>query len=339
MSNAGGLGSDTTVKVVGVSYFKLVVVFVLGFLTRGYLVVFDHEFQDYSVEGTSFQRPQHQEEDRNKPPPKQQQHHQHQHQQHHDILSHLPKCDQPQSPLSLAELAAQYRPSKFVRYAHTNFDRIYPQYLEPYRFKQFRMLEIGLDTGAGSLLWSEYFPCGVLYGLEYTERESHTPGARTIRTVTGDQGNRTFLQTEFLAQTDGGHFDVIIDDGGHHYEQQSLSYEVLFDRALTPGGVYFIEDIETSYWQPGVPLYNHPITRGGYAEPDTLINRFKLVIDVGTCRRCGESCTNSMCVDVSLCSVSRVLFCQFIIISLALSYYLFVPFFCVVFSGCHRYTI
>ena len=201
------------------------------------------------------------------------------------------------------------------------------------------MLEIGLDTGAGSLLWSEYFPCGVLYGLEYTERESHTPGARTIRTVTGDQGNRTFLQTEFLAQTDGGHFDVIIDDGGHHYEQQSLSYEVLFDRALTPGGVYFIEDIETSYWQPGVPLYNHPITRGGYAEPDTLMNRFKLVIDVGTCRRCGESCTNSMCVDVSLCSVSRVLFCQFIIISLALSYYLFVPFFCVVFSGCHRYTI
>lgn len=117
MSNAGGLGSDTTVKVVGVSYFKLVVVFVLGFLTRGYLVVFDHEFQDY-VEGTSFQRPQ-QEEDRNKPPPKQQQHHQHQHQQHHDILSHLPKCDQPQSPLSLAELAAQYRPSKFVRYMLT----------------------------------------------------------------------------------------------------------------------------------------------------------------------------------------------------------------------------
>ena len=51
MSNAGGLGSDTTVKVVGVSYFKLVVVFVLGFLTRGYLVVFDHEFQDYSVRG------------------------------------------------------------------------------------------------------------------------------------------------------------------------------------------------------------------------------------------------------------------------------------------------
>ena len=148
-----------------------------------------------------------------------------------------------------------------------------------------------------------------------------------------------FTDRVFLAQTDGGHFDVIIDDGGHHYEQQSLSYEVLFDRALTPGGVYFIEDIETSYWQPGVPLYNHPITRGGYAEPDTLINRFKLVIDVGTCRRCGESCTNSMCVDVSLCSVSRVLFCQFIIISLALSYYLFVPFFCVVFSGCHRYTI
>jgi hypothetical protein len=143
------------------------------------------------------------------------------------------------------------------------------------------MLEIGLDTGNGTLLWQEYFPCADLYGLEYDVQNSQTDGASRITTVQGDQGNATFLETEFLRQTDGGNFDVIVDDGGHHYEQQVTSYRVLFDRALNPGGLYLLEDIETSYWKPGIVLYNQSITRGGHADPNTLINKFKSLVDVG----------------------------------------------------------
>jgi hypothetical protein len=198
-----------------------------------------------------------------------------------DLLPHLEDCDKPQSSMSLQQLATKYRPSKFVRYAHTNFDRTYPDYLEKYRTKKFRMLEIGLDTGNGTLLWQEYFPCADLYGLEYDVRNSQTDGALRITTVQGDQGNATFLETDFLRQTDGGNFDVIVDDGGHHYEQQVTSYRVLFDRALNPGGLYLLEDIETSYWKPGIVLYNQSITRGGHADPNTLINKFKSLVDVG----------------------------------------------------------
>jgi hypothetical protein len=115
-----------------------------------------------------------------------------------------------QSPLSLQGLAKVYRPTKFWGYAHTNYDRIYPQYLEVYRFKKFRMLEIGLDTGNGILLWQEYFPCAKLYGLEYVASKINTTGASAITTIQRDQGDRAFLEGDFLEMADGGHFDVIL---------------------------------------------------------------------------------------------------------------------------------
>eukprot|EP00977_Amphora_coffeiformis_P003404 scaffold630_cov174-Amphora_coffeaeformis.AAC.24 len=197
-----------------------------------------------------------------------------------DLLPHLTNCDKPPSTRTLQEMAKDYQPSKFWRYAHTSFDRFYPNYLEKYRAKKFRMLEIGLDTGQGSLLWAEYFPCATLIGLEYNPDNTQNQGASKLQTVLGDQGNHTFLMTDFMEQTNGGNFDVIIDDGGHHYEQQRTSYEVLFEHALNPGGLYIMEDVETSYWKKGFNLYDKPVTRGGQSEPNTIVNQFKSVVDV-----------------------------------------------------------
>ncbi|CAB9497215.1 2''-O-methyltransferase [Seminavis robusta] len=197
-----------------------------------------------------------------------------------DLLPWLKDCEKPQSPRTLQEMAAVYKPSKFYAYLHTNFDRFYPQYMEKYRTKHFRMLEIGLDTGQGSLLWEEYFPCAKLVGLEYNVGNTKNEGASKIQTIVGDQGNAEFLKTSFLEQSEGGNFDLIVDDGGHHYEQQRTSYEVLFEKALNPGGLYVMEDIETSYWKKGTGLYGSPVTRGGLAEPATIINQFKQLVDV-----------------------------------------------------------
>jgi hypothetical protein len=197
-----------------------------------------------------------------------------------DLMPHLKDCDKPQSNRTLNEMSGHYKPTKFYHYLHANFDRFYPQYMEKYRGKYFRMLEIGLDTGNGSLLWQEYFPCATLVGLEYNVDKTQNKGASSIQTIVGDQGDATFLKTTFLQQANGGNFDLIVDDGGHHYEQQRTSYEVLFDKALNPGGLYVMEDIETSYWQKGTHLYGKPVTRGGVAEPTTIVNQLKNVVDV-----------------------------------------------------------
>ena len=49
-----------------------------------------------------------------------------------------------------------------------------------------------------------------------------------------------------VAEASGGHFDVVVDDGGHSMEQQLTSFRVLFP-LLRPGGIYVIEDLDTSY--------------------------------------------------------------------------------------------
>lgn len=179
---------------------------------------------------------------------------------------------------TLAELADKYKPSKF-RYTHCAYQRFYANIFEPYRDINFKMLEIGIDTGSGSLLWKEYFPLVDLWGMDVNETTLKTKGGQSISMVIGSQSNRTFLEKDFLAIT-GGEFDIIIDDGGHHYEQQALSYQILFEHALKPGGWYIIEDIETSFWEKGQTLYDSEITRGGCESQDTMFRAMQRLTEV-----------------------------------------------------------
>lgn len=54
-----------------------------------------------------------------------------------------------------------------------------------------------------------------------------------------------------VVEKSGGKFDIIIDDGGHLYPQQKASFEVLWAQ-LTPGGLYFIEDLQVSSSKGGM---------------------------------------------------------------------------------------
>lgn len=179
---------------------------------------------------------------------------------------------------SLVDLAEKYRPSKFT-YSHSAYQRFYPTFLEKYRKRKVKMLEMGIDTGAGSMLWKEYFPLVDLWGMDINAKTLETPGGKSINMIIGSQQNRTFLENELVQET-GGEFDIIIDDGGHHFEQQSLSYEILFSKALKPGGYYVIEDIETSFWQKGGDLYGQEISRGGCGEVNTMFRRLQSLTEV-----------------------------------------------------------
>jgi hypothetical protein len=47
--------------------------------------------------------------------------------------------------------------------------------------------------------------------------------------------------------SESGPFDIIIDDGSHRVWHVLASFEVLFP-LLKDGGIYVIEDIQSSYW-------------------------------------------------------------------------------------------
>lgn len=64
-------------------------------------------------------------------------------------------------------------------------------------------------------------------------------------------------------------FDIIIDDGGHTMNQQKTSFMVLLP-LVRSGGIYVIEDLETSY----SPSYG-----GNYLDPSSTISFIKTFVD------------------------------------------------------------
>lgn len=74
---------------------------------------------------------------------------------------------------------------------------------------------------------------------------------------------------------------VINDDGSHIPWHQAFTFEKLFSELLAPGGVYILEDIETSYWNsPNAGLYGYPIKEAGLGRPGSVVEKFKAVVDV-----------------------------------------------------------
>ena len=92
-------------------------------------------------------------------------------------------------------------------------------------------------------MWRDYFPNAEVIGVDI--EDISVPGPR-IQIIRGDQSDPVLL----ARLRELGPFDVIIDDGSHFAEHIKASFEGLFE-AVTPGGWYVIEDMQTAY----VPSY------------------------------------------------------------------------------------
>ncbi|TVY80371.1 8-demethyl-8-alpha-L-rhamnosyl tetracenomycin-C 2'-O-methyltransferase [Lachnellula suecica] len=150
---------------------------------------------------------------------------------------------------SWREVAFKYGTDKVTVH---HYQYMYEKYLQPIRDRPLKMLEIGLGCNMGYgpghsyHTWLEFFPNVDMYYIEYDAAcvEKWAANITDAKVFTGDQADTTFLH-EFMAQSGGG-FDIIVDDGGHTMQQQIVSLNTLFDIVL-PGGIYFCEDLATSY--------------------------------------------------------------------------------------------
>jgi hypothetical protein len=138
---------------------------------------------------------------------------------------------------------------------HHGYHFYYPEYLEHLRSKEFNMLEIGLgtfshNTGNSPKLWKQYFPKANIYVMDL----NHEYIDEYSQVIQGDQSKMADLRK---VKNIIGECNFIIDDGSHHPDHQLLTFEYLFSRSLSPGGVYIIEDIECSYWDPQSKIYNY----------------------------------------------------------------------------------
>ena len=121
--------------------------------------------------------------------------------------------------------------------------------------QKLKFLEIGLGCnmnygpGKSVYVWRKLFgDTAEMWEAEYdakcAKKLKESGELKGINLLVGDQGNSTTVN-EWVA-TSGGKFNVIVDDGGHTNKQIKTSFDILFPKALLPGGLYFIEDLQVS---------------------------------------------------------------------------------------------
>jgi hypothetical protein len=132
--------------------------------------------------------------------------------------------------------------SKSDKISHHGFQRIYPWILNNFKDDSINLLEIGLDKNESVKLWKNYFPNAKIFGIDRDPIEIEDEIVRFFKV---DQSSNEELD-KFKKNIDVK-FDLIIDDGSHSPDHQIKTLNAFWS-ILNPGGVYIIEDIETSYW-------------------------------------------------------------------------------------------
>eukprot|EP00854_Cymbomonas_tetramitiformis_P015236 gene15236-18020_t len=154
------------------------------------------------------------------------------------------------------------------RGGHRGYTRYYERMFEPCRDKPVRLVKIGVKDSRSINAWRMYFTKAAhIYGIAYGDsQQAATQACDTYdRTQVvaanapcslfkGNQSNKTFLQ-HFVNITHGA-FNIVIDDGSHVPSHRITTFETLWP-AVLPGGVYIIEDVETSYWNPNTGIYEY----------------------------------------------------------------------------------
>jgi hypothetical protein len=174
-------------------------------------------------------------------------------------------------PGNLNMLGKIYRTDKTGRHEYTSH---YQAHLGKFRKRPIKLLEIGVggyenpNKGGKSLrMWRSYFPEAKIFSIDIHDKSGIEE--ERIKIFRGSQADESFMNG-VISQT--GFLDIIIDDGSHINEHVIRTFEILFP-CLNIGGVYIIEDTQTSYW----PKY------GGDSHdrenPGRLMNFFKNLTD------------------------------------------------------------
>jgi hypothetical protein len=147
------------------------------------------------------------------------------------------------APASLIEIGKKNYDNPECKTWHTYSQ--YERHLKGLRDIPLKILEIGVHTGASIAVWEEYFPNAMIVGLDILKIDRKF-GDR-VHIVQGSQCDEELLKkiSERFAP-DG--WDIIIDDASHIGHLSKTTICCLFPNHLKKGGLYFLEDWGTGYW-------------------------------------------------------------------------------------------
>ncbi len=137
------------------------------------------------------------------------------------------------------------------------------------------MIEIGVDRSGSLEFWREYFPDLEFWGVDIRAKQKIEEVHEGVQILRGDQTDLSFLKA--LIKLVDNSVDFIIDDGSHIPDHQITTFDLMFREALAPGGIYIVEDIETSYWKRH-KLYGYDVNYG-VGHPKSTVEIFRKIMD------------------------------------------------------------
>jgi hypothetical protein len=169
--------------------------------------------------------------------------------------------------MNLTEIANKYQldkgtlePKDTFWYSYNNnlrtmgYSTIYDNILDSRRLEVQKMMEIGIYDkrfpGGSLKMWYDYFPNAKIWGVDNfwgnSISKEEINKMTNVRTFIGiaDQSDRKAMGTIF--DDSGNDFDIIIEDGAHWPSHIMISLAICLPR-LKPGGLFFIEDLQSPY--------------------------------------------------------------------------------------------
>jgi hypothetical protein len=126
---------------------------------------------------------------------------------------------------------------------HSTYFHSYDHFFSKYRNQNITFVEIGVLGGGSLFMWRDYFgPNARIIGVDLNPNAKKWE-SEGFEIYIGSQSDTVFWE-KFIEKV--GLIDVVLDDGGHTYEQQIITTESLL-KSMNDGGIIVVEDTHTSY--------------------------------------------------------------------------------------------
>ena len=140
--------------------------------------------------------------------------------------------------LTLNQICSIYRTDKNC--VHCYVDEVYEELFAKIRHSTRKLLEIGVEGGGSLMMWREYFPNALIWGVD-TKACPQLEGRERLEFVHGDAYSPSVVSSL------PGEFDVIIEDGPHTLESITFVVEEYSDK-LSREGIMVVEDFQDFNW-------------------------------------------------------------------------------------------
>lgn len=138
---------------------------------------------------------------------------------------------------------ASYLKSPRPSFKHSTYFPVYDRLFSPWVGRSFTFVEVGVFNGGSLFMWRDYFgPQARIIGIDFNPGASRLE-ADGFEILIGNQADPAFWDR---VAAEIGPIDVLLDDGGHTFEQQIVTVASVLP-AMNEEGLIVVEDTHTSY--------------------------------------------------------------------------------------------